>query len=68
MDVNRAGNKNIAMISSSQEISDELLAQIEHVSRNISATIVDELEEFYAQNPEYLDLITEGYFRDYQEI
>ena len=68
MDVNGVNSENIAMISSYEIIPKNLLQQIENVSRNISATIVDELEEFYAQNPEYLDMITEGYFGNYQEI
>ena len=68
MDVNRVEGENIAMISSYELIPKGIMDQIDKISRNISATIVDELEEFYAQNPEYLDMITEGYFGNYQEI
>ena len=68
MNNNKVSGENIAMISCCETLPNNLLEQIEKVSRNISATIVDELEEFYAQNPEYLDMITEGYFENYQEI
>ena len=68
MDVNRVNSENIAMISSHEIIPKGLMEQIDKISRNICATIVDELEDFYAQNPEYLDMITEGYFENYQEI
>ncbi|MBQ7287992.1 MAG: hypothetical protein IJW73_09550 [Candidatus Gastranaerophilales bacterium] len=68
MDVNRVEGENITMISSYELIPKGIMEEIDKISRNISATIVDELEEFYAQNPEYLDMITEGYFGNYQEI